>query len=674
MTNISQNKEDAKKRIEELREEIRYHDRKYYLENNPEISDYEYDQLFDELKSLEEKYPELITESSPTQRIGAGKIEGFKTVEHKVKMLSLDKATTSENLREFDRKVREALNSENIVYVIEPKIDGLGVALYYENKGLVRGATRGDGSKGENITANLKTIRTIPLKLSDDTILKTAEFRGEVYIPIDAFDKMNKERTERGEEPFANPRNAASGTVRSKDPREVAKRPLDIFLYSLSYNEEGNFETHWETLNEMKRANLRINDNIEKVSGIENVIQSLEEWKDKREELNYEIDGMVIKVNDLSSHEILGSTTHHPRWAIAYKYPPKRKTTKIKDIEILVGRTGKLTPVAILEPIRLSGTEVSRASLHNEDEIKRKDVKIGDTVLIEKAGKIIPQVVKAIKEKRTGNEKEFQMPHKCPVCGSTAKRFNDEVARKCINAQCPAQIKHRIEHWGSRNAMDIDGLGTKLVEKLVDSGKVHDIADIYHLKKKQLTNIERMGDKSSENLLSAINQSKESGLARVLIGLGIDYVGGHIARVITENYNSIDDLMHATRQELENIDEIGPTIAESIVSFFKEESNKELVKRLKSYGVKMEKESEKDIQFLEGKKFVFTGGLEEYTRAEASELIRNHGGRVTSSISNETDYLVVGEKPGSKLDWAKTHDIKILNKDDFLKIIKDKHL
>jgi DNA ligase (NAD+) len=671
---IPKNKVKAKERIEALREEIRYHNKKYYIEDNPEISDYEYDQLFEELKALEEAYPDLVTESSPTQRVGVEKVEKFETVEHKVKMLSLDKAYSHDELREFDRKIRETLNNEIIEYIIEPKIDGLGVALYYENKQFLRGATRGDGSQGENITSNLKTIKSIPLKLSDKTILNTAEFRGEVYIPLDAFDEMNNERMEMGEEPFANPRNAASGTVRNKDPKEVAKRPLNIFIYSLSYNEEGNFKTHWEALNEIRKAALRVNDTIEKKNGIDNVIQSIEDWKEKKEQINYDIDGIVIKVNDLEAHEKLGATTHHPRWAIAYKYPPKRKTSVIRDIEVMVGRTGKLTPVALLDPIQLSGTEVSRASLHNEDEIERKDIRIGDTVLIEKAGEIIPQVVKVIKEKRTGNEKKFQMPHKCPVCGSTAKRYNNEVARKCINAQCPAQIKHRIEHWGSRNAMDIDGLGSKLIEKLVDNEIIHNIAEIYGLKLKVLMKLERMGKKSSENLLKAINQSKNRGLTRVLIGLGINYIGEHIARVITENYNSIDDLMNLTKQELEKIDEIGPKIGESIENFFKEEKNIMLINQLKNYGIKMKKEIEKFNQFLEGKKFVLTGKLEEYNREEASQLLRQYGGRVNSSVSSETDYLIVGKNPGSKIDRAKTQNIKILNEDEFLKILKEKKL
>jgi DNA ligase (NAD+) len=498
--NLPEDIEKARERIDELRQSIRHHNYKYYVEDNPEISDYEYDKLFEELKVLEEEFPELITENSPTQRIGSEKIEAFETVEHKAKMLSLDKSHSEQGLRDFDKRIRKRLHNSQIEYIIEPKIDGLGIALYYEDKTLLRGATRGDGAKGEDITANLKTIMTIPLKISTETSLTTFEVRGEVYMPVDAFQELNNSRIDKGMEPFANPRNAASGTVRHKDPKEVAERPLDIFIYALSYNEKQKFKTHLETLKELKKAGFKVNE-YEKADGISAVIHWINEWEHKKERLNYEIDGIVIKVNDLSSHDILGSTTHHPRWAIAYKYPPNRKTTRISNIEIMVGRTGKLTPVAILEPIHLAGTKVSRASLHNEDEIKKLDVRIGDEVLVEKAGKIIPQIIKVIKEKRQGDEKKFEMPHKCPVCGSAAKRFNGEVARKCINAQCPAQIKQRIQHWGERNAMNIDGLGPKLLEKLVDNNMVRHFADLYKLKTSDLQKIERMGEKSSENFL-----------------------------------------------------------------------------------------------------------------------------------------------------------------------------
>ncbi|TXT53870.1 MAG: DNA ligase [Promethearchaeota archaeon] len=670
---IPNNKNKAKTRMEELRKEIRYHNKKYFVENQPEISDYEYDQLLRELEVLEEAYPEFITEDSPTQRVGSEEIEEFKTVEHKGTMLSLNKAFNYGELKKFDERVKKGWHNKTIEYVVEPKIDGLGVALYYKTKSLERAATRGDGKRGEDITPNVKTIKAVPLRLSDKSKIRTAEFRGEIFMPRKAFDEMNEKRIEQGREAFANPRNATAGTMRTKDPKTVAKRPLDIFIYTLSYVEDGNFETHTQTLEEMKRAGLKVN-KYRVFSGIEDVITYLDEYKEKKEQMDYEIDGMVIKVNDLKAHEALGHTTHHPRWAIAYKYPPTRKTTKIKSIEIMVGRTGKLTPVAILNSIELSGTTVGRASLHNEKEIQRKDIRVGDTALIEKAGEIIPQVVKVIKDKRDGSETKFEMPHKCPICGSAAKKIGSDVIRRCVNAQCPAQVKQRIEHWGDRNAMDIDGLGTKLVNKLVEKGLANTIADLYELKLENLKTIERMGKKSSMNLLDSIAESKQKGLSRVVFGLGIPYVGDHIARVLAEHFNNIENLMSASQSELEQIDEIGPQIAESVVSFFQEQKNKELIDRLQEHNVKMSTKQEEHEQFLEGKKFVFTGALDNYTRDEASEQIRKYGGRATSTVSSETDFVVVGKKPGSKLTKAQKEGIAILDEETFSKMLKSQKI
>jgi DNA ligase (NAD+) len=667
--NIPENKQEAKQRIQDLREGIRYHDKKYFIENQPVISDAEYDDLVRELEALEEAYPEFISEDSPSQRVGTGEIDEFQTVEHKSVMLSLDKAFNYEELKDFDDRVKRNWKQTEVEYVVETKIDGLGVALLYEDKSLKRGATRGDGAKGDDITPNIRTIHAIPLKLSEESILSNAEFRGEVYMPREAFEEMNAKRLKKGKEPFANPRNAAAGTVRTKDPKVVAKRPLNIFIYSMSYYEEGDFSTHEETIEEMKKAGLRVNKYVVK-RGIDEVYKYLQEFEEEKDALNYEIDGMVIKVNDLEAHKILGHTTHHPRWAIAYKYPPTRKTTEIKDIRVSVGRTGKLTPIAILNPIELSGTTVGRASLHNEDEVERKDIRIGDVALIQKAGEIIPQVVKVIKNKRDGNEERFQMPHTCPVCGSKAKRFGDEVARRCVNAQCPAQVKQRIEHWGERGAMNIKGLGPKLLDRLVDNGIVKNIADIYKMSEDDLVDIERMGHKSAQNLLEEIENSKSMGLSKVLYGLGITYVGDHVARVLTKKYNSIDDLIDVNKKELEEVEEIGPKIAESVVSFFEEEKNRDLIEELRSNGVKMVTEKEKKRQFLKGKKFVFTGALDTYTRAKASEKVREVGGRVTSSISGETDYLVVGEDPGSKLAKAKREGTKILDEEEFLNMLK----
>jgi len=670
---IPNSKEKAKERAEELREEIRHHDRKYYLENDPEISDHEYDMLVKELEAIEERYPELITKDSPTQRVISTEIDEFETVEHLSAMLSLDNTFNHDELREFDRRVREGLGKkdEEIEYVVEPKIDGLGVALYYEDKTFQRGSTRGDGERGEDITPNLKTVHTIPLKLTDDTILETAEFRGEVYMPRDEFDEMNERRLDEGEDPFANPRNAAAGTVRNKDPTIVAERPLDIFVYTLSYNEEGDFKTHWQCLQEMKKAGLKVNRNIVKKEGIEEVIEHIDDWEDKKEDLNYEIDGIVVKVNKLDYHDVLGATSKHPRWAIAYKYPAMRKTSTIKDIEVQVGRTGKLTPIAILEPIQLSGTIVERASLHNEDELERKNVNIRDKVLVEKAGEIIPQIVKVTEKKSEG---VFQLPQKCPVCGSEAKRIGDEVARRCINAQCPAQVKQKIEHWAMRGAMDIEGLGPKVIEKLVEKALVESIPDLYRLQKWQIVQIERMAEKSAQNLLDQIEESKDQGLARVLYGFGIRYVGSHMSNVLAENYRSIDELMDENRENLLNIDEVGPETAESIVQFFSDQQNREMVKDLKKLGVNMKSDRKTNEQFLEGKRFVFTGALDDYTRSEASEIVEMHGGRVTSSVSGVTDYLIKGGNPGSKLDDAEEEGVETMDEEEFKRMIEEKEI
>ncbi len=669
---VPSSKDEAEERAKELREEIRYHDRKYYIENDPEISDHEYDMLVKELEAIEGKFPDLQTPDSPTQRVISAEIDEFETVEHISAMLSLDNTYNHEELREFDRRVREGLGreDEDIEYVIEPKIDGLGVALYYDDKVFQRGSTRGDGMRGEDITPNLKTVHTIPLRLRDETILKTAEFRGEVYMPRDEFEQMNEERVEEGKNAFANPRNAAAGTVRNKDPSVVADRPLDIFVYTLSYNEEGEFETHWECLKEMKEAGLKVNENITKKEGIEEVIEYIDQWEEKKDSLNYEIDGMVVKVNKLDYHDELGATSKHPRWAIAYKYPAMRKTSTIEDIEVQVGRTGKLTPIAILEPVQLSGTTVERASLHNEDELERKEVNVGDKVLVEKAGEIIPQVIK-VAEKRS--EGIFDLPKTCPVCGSEAKRIGDEVARRCVNARCPAQVKQKIEHWGSRDAMDIEGLGPKVINKLVENDLVGSIPDLYRLGKLELVALERFAEKSAQNLLDEIEESKEQGLDRILYGLGIRYVGSHMADVLTRHFDSMDGLMEAGEERLLQIDEIGPETAESLISFFDDEQNREMIQELKGLGVKMEAEEEEEVaQFLDGKKFVFTGALDNYTRSEASDLVERYGGRVTSSVSGATDYLVVGENPGSKLDDAEEEGTTILEEEDFQEMLDEK--
>ncbi len=670
---VPSSKKDAKRRAEELKEKIRYHDRKYYLENEPVISDHEYDMLVKELEALEEKFPELITPDSPTQRVLSTEIDEFETVEHMSAMLSLDNTYNHEELKEFDKRVKKGLGSEHekISYIVEPKIDGLGVALFYEDKILQRGSTRGDGVRGEDITPNLKTVPTIPLRLKEGTVLNTIEVRGEVYMPRDLFEKMNQERIEKEKDPFANPRNAAAGTVRNKDPSVVAERPLDIFIYTLSHHEEGNFDTHWKCLKEMKKAGFKVNENIVKKEGIDEVIEYIDEWKEKKEELNYEIDGMVVKGNRLDYQEELGATSKHPRWAIAYKYPAMRKTSIVEDIEVQVGRTGKLTPIAILEPIQLSGTTVERASLHNEDELERKEVNVGDKVLVEKAGEIIPQVIKVTEKKSEG---VFELPRNCPVCGSDAKKIGDEVARRCINANCPAQVKQKIEHWASRNAMDIEGLGPKVIEKLVEKDLVRVIPDLYKLQKWQIIHLERMGEKSAQNLLSEIEESKDQGLARVLYGFGIRYVGSHMSQVLAKNFRSIEELMEEDAEDLMRIDEVGPETAQSLISFFGDEQNRKMIDELRALGVDMESEMERTEDFLAGKRFVFTGALDQYTRSEASEMIERAGGRVTSSVSGATDFLIMGENPGSKLDRAKEEGTTILNEEEFQEILEKREI
>ncbi len=659
-------------RIESLRREIRYHNRRYYVEDSPEISDYEYDQLMKELESLEAQYPDLITPDSPTQRVGGEPAEEFATVEHRVAMLSLDNTYSPEELPEFDNRVRKLLPGQEIEYVAELKLDGLGVALMYERGRFTRGATRGDGQRGEDVTGNLKTIRSIPLVLEGiGARLPVLEVRGEVYMRKSAFQEMNRQREDEGETPFANPRNAAAGSVRLLDPRITASRPLDIFLYMLSYSEGLSVPSHWESLQALKDMGFKVNPYARKFPTMEEAIDYCNLWTERRDEVDYEIDGMVIKVNSIAQQVELGSTTKSPRWAISYKFPARQATSKIEDIIVQVGRTGALTPVAVLTPTPLSGTVISRATLHNEDEIRRKDIRIGDTVLIERAGDVIPAVVMVIEEERTGQEKEFQMPAKCPVCGSDVFRPEGEAVTRCINPACPAQIKEHLHHFASRNAMDIEGLGPSLIDQLVDKGLVQNVSDLYFLEAEDLSALERMGDKSAENLVAALGNSKNNALARLVFALGVRHVGVRAAEVLAEQYSSMDALAKATVEELEQIDEIGPKIAESVVQFFQQEENLRIIEKLCEAGVKM---SEERIQAgeelpLQGKTFVLTGTLQNMTRNEASEVIKKAGGKVASSVSKSTDYVVVGESPGSKYDRAQKLGIAILNEDEFTRLV-----
>ena len=660
------NKSEAKKEIEKLRDEINSHNYKYYAENSPVISDYEFDQLLKKLEALEEKFPDLITSYSPTQRVGGKPLEGFETVKHKVAMLSLDNTYTYDELREFDERVKK--NVGDVEYVVEPKIDGAGVALLYENGVLVRGVTRGDGVQGDDITSNLKTIHSIPLRLRGKT-LKNVEVRGEVYFPLSGFKKFNNEQAEKGEPVFANPRNAAAGSMRQLDPRIVASRPLDIFIYFISFSDK-DFITHEKAIGALKEADFRVNPLTKKVRDIEEAIKYCEGLEKKRETLDYEIDGAVIKVNLLSKQKELGETTKHPRWAISYKFAAKQATTKLNDIAIQVGRTGTLTPVAILEPVQVAGVIVSRATLHNFDELKRKDVRIGDTVLVERSGDVIPQVVKAIKEKRDGSEKAKRIPRKCPICGSEIVHTEGEVAVRCKNRMCPARLKWRIKYFASRDAMDIDHLGGSTVDKLIEKGFVDSIADLYSLKKEDILTLEGFKEKSAQNLLGSIKKSKGQSLSRLIYGLGIRHVGKYGAQLLAAKYPSLDLLSKANVEELKEIYGLGEKTAEAVGTFFATEENRELIEKLKDVGVKTKEDVKTEDMHLKGKKFVFTGGLKTLTRPKASDLVKEKGGIITSSVGKDLDYIVVGEKPGSKYGKAKKLGVTMLSEEEFVELVE----
>lgn len=663
-------REEAKKRIEWLRKEIWRHNYLYYVLNKPEISDEEYDKLMDELRKLEEKFPEFITPDSPTQRVGAPPAKEFKAVKHVKPMLSLDTARDEEEIRAFDRRIKKELGVDEVEYVAEPKLDGLSVELIYEDGKYVRGSTRGDGIEGEDVTENIRTIRAVPLVLRDDEIPypKKLAVRGEVIMHIKDFEEFNRELIQKGEEPLANPRNAAAGSLRRLDPRETAQRPLDIFFYEIMHYEANGIkiESQWDALQTLKKWGLKINPYVKLCKNIDDAIKYHDEMEKIREDLEYEIDGVVIKVNKFEYQEALGVKTRSPRWAIAYKFPPRKEETQILDIMVQVGRTGILTPVALLKPVDVKGVTVSRATLHNEDYIKEKDIRIGDWVRIARAGDVIPEVIEVIKEKRIGNEKEFSMPKECPVCGSHVVR--EGAYYRCTGGlSCPAQLKRSIAHFASKNAMDIEGLGGKTVDLLVEKGLIKRISDIYRLTKRDLMRIPRFAEKSAKNLIEAIEKSKNRGLARLIFALGIPNVGEHTARLLAEKFKSIDKLMKATEAELLAIKEIGPETASSIVNFFNEERNRKEIEELKKLGIKMEYEEEEGK--LKGKVFVFTGSLKDFSREEAKEIVEKLGGIVSNSVSKNVDYVVVGEKPGSKYEKAKELGLKIINEEEFKKLV-----
>jgi len=674
---MSYNSRNIEKNIEELREKIRYHNYRYYVLDDPTVSDTEYDQLMKDLIELEEKYPQYITSSSPTQRVGIEPVSEFFTVKHITPMQSLANAFSTEELRAFNQRIKKLVPQQKIEYVVELKIDGLAVALVYENGIFIRGATRGDGITGEEITSNLRTIRTIPLKLFGKDVPPRIEVYGEVYMKKSDFKKLNNERMKKEESLFANPRNAAAGSVRQLDPRITAQRHLDTFIYRGTFIEGHKFNNHMEVLNYLKEIGFKVNPHIKLCQDTEEAINYSQQWIEKKEELDYEIDGMVIKVNSLRMRGELGSTTRSPRWAIAYKFPAQQTTTKVRNIIVQVGRTGALTPVAILDPVRISGSVVQRATLHNEDEIKRKDVRIGDIVLVQKAGEVIPEVVKVIKEKRTGKEKEFAIPSKCPVCGAKVFRLEGEVVSRCNSLSCSAQIKERIRHFASRDAIDIEGLGPAIIDQLVENGLIKNVSDLYFLERDDLISLERMAEKSTDNLLEAIEKSKKKSLANLIYGLGIRYVGVHTSEVITKYYSTLDKFEKARLEELIEINEIGPKIAESVILFFKEKENLAIIERLRGAGLNFGQEEEemrkeKGAQILAGKQFVLTGTLKDFTRTQITEIISELGGRVTSSVSKKTNYVVVGEDPGSKYQKAQKIGVPIINEEEFKRIINNR--
>jgi len=656
--------------IEKLRNEIRRHEDLYYVQDSPEISDREYDLLLEKLQALELKHPELITPDSPTQRVGGRPAEGFPEVVHRLPMLSLDNSYNIDELRAFDERCRKLAEGRLLEYVAELKIDGLSLSLNYQEDVLRRGVTRGDGRIGEEVTQNARTIRSIPLRLNSKAknIKGEIEVRGEVFIPLDVFRKTNEEREEQGEPRFANPRNAAAGAIRQLDSKLVARRKLDMFAYDLLVNGRKPFATHWDSLSWLTDAGFRVNPHRKLCKTIEQVIDFANEKEALRDDLGYEIDGLVVKVNSTALQDDFGTTQKAPRWAVAYKYPARQAATQVLSIVVQVGRTGALTPVANLEPVFLAGTTVSRATLHNEDEIKRLGLKIGDWVMIEKSGEIIPKVLNVIKAKRTGKEKPFKPPTHCPVCGGEISRPEGEVVARCVAADCAAQLIGRILHFASRRAMRIEGLGDVLVVELVDAKLVKDVGDLYSLTIEQVVNLPRMAKKSATNLLEQIEASKSRDLTNLVYALGLRHVGERTAGILARHFGSLKNLSQATVEELDDIPEIGLTVAQSVHDWFEDDGNLQLCDRLRTLGVRTElakaKDSETDERFA-GKQFVLTGKMEGFTRDEAKALIEARGGRVNSSVSKKTDYVIAGEEAGSKLDKATELGVNVIDEQAF---------
>ena len=659
-------------RVNSLREQINHHNYLYYVLDNPEVSDAEYDRLFDELTELEKKYPELVTPDSPTQRVGAAPLDEFKTVRHSLPMLSLNKATSEIEFLDFNRRALDlsGVSEKKIKYAVEPKFDGLAVEIVYRKGVFSVGSTRGDGVVGEDVTQNLKTVKTIPLKLLGKSPPDLLEVRGEVIINKEDFAKLNRQREKNGEELFANPRNAAAGSVRQLDSKITKSRPLSMFVYGIGRVEGVKLSNHWESMQYLKEMGFKLSQYVELCDTAEQVKDFYDKLLKARDNLPYEIDGMVVKVNEFALQEKLGELSRSPRWAVAWKFPAQQETTRVKDIIVSVGRTGALTPVAILEPVRVGGVEVSRATLHNEDEVKKKDVRVGDTVIIQRAGDVIPEVVKVIESKRTGKEKKFVMPDKCPVCGSKVERPEGEAIHRCTGIACPAQIKENMAHFVSKGAMDMDGLGYKFLEQMIDKKIITDQADLYFLKKDDIMQMDRMGDKLAQNLLDAIDKSRTPTLTNLIFALGIRNVGYHIAGVLAKNFHSLDNLARQSKEELTEVYEIGPILAESIYNFFHNPKNLKILEKMKKGGVKFptEKAPVKETP-ISGKTFVLTGGLDSFTREEATKIIEEMGGRVSSSVSKKTDFVVVGKDPGSKYDNALKLGVKTINEEEFKRLI-----
>jgi len=652
-------------RVKELRQALHRHNYRYYVLDDPEISDAEYDRMMQELVALEEEFPDLMSPDSPTLRVGSPPLDKFETIEHSIPMLSLENGFSDQDIIEFDRRIKRNLNTDSdIIYTMEPKLDGVAVELVYENGRLITASTRGDGFYGELITSNVRTIRTVPLRLhteKEKKIPSLLEVRGEVFIGREAFKRLNNERLDENLPPFANPRNAAAGSLRQLDSKITAKRPLEIFVYGVGRIADLVLESQWDTLYALQKLGFRINPHIRPKVTVKEVIDCYKKLGEQRDLLPYDIDGMVIKVDSLAFQRLLGATSRSPRWAIAYKFKAVQETTQIIDIGVQVGRTGTLTPVAHLLPVNIGGVTVSRATLHNEDEIKRKDIKIGDTVLVQRAGDVIPEVVKVITSKRTGEEKTFNMPLSCPVCDSSVIRSENESALRCINTSCPAQVKERIKHFASKGAFDIDGLGEKLVEQLVDKELLFSYADIFRLKEDMLKNLDRMGSKSAGNIVRAIEDSKRITLNRFIYALGIRHVGEHVAGILSKSFESLEKLIGTKKEELEAIDGVGPVVAESIVAFFKKDENRKIVDDMIANRVQIFSNNADKQSTLSDKVFVLTGTLATLTRDEAKIVIENAGGKVTGSVSRNTDYLVAGASPGSKLKRAQELGVDIID-------------